>query len=75
MGTHPLAGHDHSKKAFREGTFAKLDKVLPQGARLELEHLLVQGDEAAVDLHSLATAKNGIRFENRCCWIVYFGLI
>jgi uncharacterized protein len=28
MGTHPLAGHYLSKKAFREGTFAKLGQVL-----------------------------------------------
>ena len=32
MGTHPLAGHYLSKKAFIDGTFAKLAKVLPQGA-------------------------------------------
>jgi ketosteroid isomerase-like protein len=31
MGTHPLAGHYPSKKAFIEGRFAKLDLVLPQG--------------------------------------------
>src|SRR5262249_53676918 len=72
MGTHPLAGHYSSKQAFRESTFAKLDTVLPRGAQLKLEHLLVQGDEAAVELHSLATAKNGMRFDNYCCWIVYF---
>ena len=72
MGTHPLAGHYLSKKAFTDGTFAKLSKVLPQGAQLKVEHLLVQGDEAAVELRSLATAKNGMRFDNRYCWIVYF---
>jgi ketosteroid isomerase-like protein len=31
MGTHPLAGHYLGKKAFIEGTFAKLAKVLPHG--------------------------------------------
>jgi uncharacterized protein len=77
MGTHPLAGHYSSKEAFREGTFAKLDRVLPEGTQLNVEHLFVQGDEAAVELHSLATAGNGMRFDNRYCWIVYFrgGLI
>jgi len=25
-----------------------------------------------VELHSLATAKNGMRFDNRYCWVVYF---
>jgi ketosteroid isomerase-like protein len=72
MGTHPLAGHYLSKKAFREGTFDKLGKVLPQGAQLTVEHVFVQSDVAVVELHSLATAKNGMRFDNRYCWIVYF---
>jgi ketosteroid isomerase-like protein len=72
MGTHPLAGHYLSKKAFREGTFAKLGRVLIGGAQLHVEHLLLKGNEAIVELHSLATAKNGMRFDNRYCWIVYF---
>ena len=72
MGTHPLAGHYLSKQAFIEGTFAKLSKVLPHATQLHVEHLLVQGDQAVVELHSLATARNGMRFDNRYCWIVYF---
>ena len=77
MGTHPLAGRYRSKEAFREGTFAKLSQVLPNGAQLHVEDLLVKDDEAVVELHSLATAKNGMRFDNRYCWVVYFreGLI
>lgn len=71
-GTHPLAGHYHSKAAFIEGTFAKLAQVLPKGAQLHVENLLVTGDVAVVELHSLATAKNGMRFDNRYCWVVYF---
>ena len=71
-GTHPLAGHYLSKKAFREGTFAKLSQVLPNGAQLHVEDLLVKDNEAVVELHSLATAKNGLRFDNRYCWVVYF---
>jgi uncharacterized protein len=54
------------------GTFAKLGKVLPNGAQLVLEHLLVKDDQAVVELHSLATAKNGFRFDNRYCWVVHF---
>jgi hypothetical protein len=67
MGTHPLAGHYLSKQTFREGTFTKLDKVLPKGAQLNVEHLFVQNDAVVVELHSLATAKNGMRFDNRYC--------
>jgi hypothetical protein len=76
-GTHPLAAHYLSKGAFIEGTFAKLAQVLPQGAQLHVENLIVKDDEAVVELHSLATAKNGMRFDNRYCWVVYFqdGLI
>ena len=42
-GTHPLAGHDHSKAEFVAQTFDKLDKVLAQGAELYVEHVLVGG--------------------------------
>ena len=72
MGTHPLAGHYKSKSDFIAGTFAKLGKVLPDGAQLHVEHLLVAGDQAVVELHSEATARNGMRFDNRYCWVVYF---
>jgi hypothetical protein len=37
-----------------------------------VEDLIVKDDEAVVELHSLATAKNGMRFDNRYCWVVYF---
>src|SRR5215813_10666355 len=71
-GTHPLAGRYTSKSDFVAGTFAKLDKVLPDGAQLVIEHLLVKDDQAVVELHSLAMAKNGLRFDNRYCWVVHF---
>jgi hypothetical protein len=71
-GTHPLAGHYHSKADFIADTFAKLDKVLPKGAELHVEHLVVEDDQAVVELHSLATAKNGMRFDNRYCWVCTF---
>ena len=71
-GTHPLAGHYKSKSDFVAGTFAKLGKVLPHGAQLVVEHLLVKDDQAVVELHSLATAKNGMRFDNRYCWVCRF---
>jgi ketosteroid isomerase-like protein len=63
-GTHPLAGYYHSKADFA--------KVLPLGTDLHVEHALVNGDWAVVGLHSLATAKNGLRFDNRYCWVCRF---
>jgi ketosteroid isomerase-like protein len=71
-GTHPLAGHYHSKSEFIGGTFDKLNEVLPEGARLVVEHLLVKDSQAVVELRSLATARNGFRFDNRYCWVVHF---
>ena len=37
-----------------------------------MEYLIVKDDQAVVELYSLATAKNGMRFDNHYCWIVYF---
>jgi uncharacterized protein len=71
-GTHPLAGRYRSKKQFVDATFAKLSKVLVHGAELRVEHLFVQDQLAVVELRSMASAKNGMRFDNRYCWIVYF---
>jgi uncharacterized protein len=62
-GTHPLAGHYRSNAAFLAGAFDKLNKVLPEWARLVLEHPLVRDDQAVVELRSLATARNGFRFD------------
>ena len=71
-GTHPLAGHYHTKADFLTHTFDKLAKVLPQGTQLHVEHVLISGDWAVVELHSEATAKNGLRFDNRYCWLCRF---
>jgi hypothetical protein len=42
MGTHPLAGHYTSKADFVAGTFAKLAKVLPDGAESNVDNLIVK---------------------------------
>jgi uncharacterized protein len=72
MGTHPLAGHYVGKQAFIAGTFAKLGRVLPLGAQLHVKHMITHDEQAVVELHSLAIAKNGMRFDNHYCWVVYF---
>lgn len=69
---HRRSGGIRRRSAFVAGTFAKLAKVLPEGAQLHVENVVVQNDVAVVELHSLATAKNGMRFDNRYCWVVYF---
>jgi uncharacterized protein len=71
-GTHPLAGHYHGKAEFLVHTFEKLAKVLPQGTQLHVEHVIVSGDWAVVELRSNATANNRLRFDNRYCWVCRF---
>ena len=72
MGTHPLAGHYKSKVEFAAATFARLGKVLPGGAQLNVNDVFIAGDVAIVELHSRATAENGFRFDNHYCWVCYF---
>jgi len=68
-GHHPLAGHYQSKIAFFAGTFEKLNKVLPYGTQLHRTNTFICGDWAIIELASLATAKNGLRFDNKYCWL------
>jgi uncharacterized protein len=72
MGTHPLAGHYHSKQEFLAGTFAKLHKVLPEGTQLSTENILIDGDWAIVEVRAMATARDGMRLDNRYCWLCRF---
>jgi uncharacterized protein len=71
MGTHPLAGRYRSRAGYAS-TFTKLGKVLPHGAQLRVEHVLVKDNEAVVELRSLATAANGMRFDNQYCMVLTF---
>jgi uncharacterized protein len=73
MGTHPLAGLYLSKRALQEGTFSKLGKMLPDGAKLRVTNVIVAGDMAVVELASDAIARNGMRFDNHDCWVTRFG--
>ena len=68
-GHHPLAGHYYTKSDFLAGTFSKLAKVLPNGTQLHVTNVLISDDWAIVELASLATAKNGLRFDNKYCWV------
>jgi uncharacterized protein len=71
-GTHPLAGRYRSKADFRAHTFARLNKILPGGTQLHVQNVLTDGDCAVVELRSHAVALNGMRFDNRYCWVMRF---
>jgi len=72
QGTHPLAGRYRSKQDFHAHTFARLNRILPGGTQLHVENVLTDGDWAVVELRSHATAMNGMRFDNRYCWVIRF---
>src|SRR5262245_37039742 len=42
------------------------------GTQLHVQHVLISDDWAVAELQSEATAKNGLRFDNRCCWVCRF---
>lgn len=71
-GTHPLAGHYRSKSEFIAATFARIAKILRGGTQLRVVHVLTDGAWATVEMQSMATAANGMRFDNRYCWVVRF---
>lgn len=71
-GTHPLAGRYRDKQEFRERTFARLGRLMQGPLILQVEQVLVDGDRAAVELRSVATARNGMTFDNRYCWVLRF---
>jgi hypothetical protein len=62
--------HYRSKGDFLAGSFA--NRIVPPGAPLVVEHVMAKDDEAVVELRSLATAKDGGRFDTRYCWVVHF---
>jgi uncharacterized protein len=71
-GTHPVAGRFRSKSELRSNAFDKVSRVMIDGLQLHTTNVIVGGDWAVVELHSLATAKSGLRFDNRYCWVCRF---
>jgi ketosteroid isomerase-like protein len=72
QGTHPLAGRYTSKKAFTEATFGRLAPLMRDGTHLEVQHLLVDGATAVVELHALSTTLDGAPYDNTLCWVCRF---
>ncbi len=72
MGTHPLAGIYNSRGEFVSKTFIRLNQLLKEDIILQVNNIIVQGDNAVVEMISLATALNGMPFNNTYCWIVKF---
>src|SRR5215831_7757745 len=64
MVTHPLAGVYKSKQDFLKKTFERLHKVLKGGVVLKVDHTLVSGNFAVVEMTQTSTALNGKPFPN-----------
>ncbi|KAA6418919.1 hypothetical protein WJX79_009738 [Trebouxia sp. C0005] len=72
-GTHPLAGHYSSRKAFQEGALAKIGAGLKEPLKLKVNNILVDGDWAAVEMSAVgAVSKQGWPFDNEYCWVCRF---
>jgi ketosteroid isomerase-like protein len=72
LGTHPLAGEYAGKENFRKHTLARLAPYFDAPLKLYIREVVVAGDRAAVELYTIATARNGVRFNCACCWICEF---
>lgn len=72
LGTHPLAGEYTGKRNFRELLFDRLAPYFDGLLKFYVREVLVAGDHAAVELYTIATARNGVRFRNGYCWICEF---
>ncbi|MDP3972073.1 MAG: nuclear transport factor 2 family protein, partial [Candidatus Nanopelagicales bacterium] len=72
MGTHPLAGRYRSKDDFFEATFARLNPRLREGVLLTVRNVLIDGDQAAVELDAASTQNTGEPFANQYCWVCRF---
>jgi ketosteroid isomerase-like protein len=72
QGTHPLAGVYRSKQEFLTATFGRLAGVLPEGVKLRVQHVFVDGDTTIVELCSTSIAADGSPFSNTYCWVCRF---
>lgn len=71
-GTHPMAGIYKSKSDFLAHTLHRLNKLLTGELVLNVNHMIVSGDTAVVEMTSASTARNGKPYVNRYCWVVRF---
>jgi len=68
----PLSGDYTSKSQFVPATFQRLGKLMEGPMKMEIVHVMVDGDMAAVELKANATAKSGTKFVNEYCWVCRF---
>jgi ketosteroid isomerase-like protein len=72
LGAHPLAGEYSGKRNFRHQVLERLGACFDAPLKLYVREVLVAEDRAAVELYTIATARNGVRFNNPLCWVCEF---
>ena len=72
LGTHPLAGEYSDKQSFRRHTLERLAPCFDAPLKFYVREVVVADDRAAVELYTIATARNGVRFNCACCCICEF---
>ncbi|KAI8104824.1 hypothetical protein M9435_000003 [Picochlorum sp. BPE23] len=70
-GRHPIAGR-YTKKADFVAATCRIDNALERKILFKVQHILVDGDVAVIEMESKAVAKNGEPFNNAYCWVVTF---
>jgi uncharacterized protein len=71
-GTHPLAGRYTSKQVFVDATFGRLGRLMRDGTRLEVRHLVVDGATVVAELRAGSTTLDGAPYDNTLCWVCRF---
>lgn len=71
-GTHPIAGRYTDKKTLLAEAIGRLTPLTRDGVRLEVSHLVVDGDTVVVELASTCTAIDGGSYDNALCWVCRF---
>jgi len=68
----PLSGDYNSKSDFVSKTFVRLGAIMQGPLVLNVVHVTVEGDWAAVELKADGKTKNGTEFANEYCWVCQF---
>ncbi|KAK9813898.1 hypothetical protein WJX73_003880 [Symbiochloris irregularis] len=73
QGTHPLAGHYKSKKAFQEGALKRIGQCLKSPLTTKVSSILLDAPWAVVEMTAHGVeARAGWPYNNKYCWVCRF---
>ena len=71
MGSHGLSGHYHTLADFR-AQFGRMAPRMQGPITLQLNNLIVSGQQAVVELLANCTQKNGDPYPQTHCWVLRY---